>query len=132
MLQSLPGSLISLRGDALCQIPGFVYVQPLGQTEIIAHQLQGNHRKTGGKVGAGFWDIHREISGVFNAVVAADGQTHQVSPPALDLRHIAGHLLIQLRLGRHADHQTAVFNEGNGAVLQLAGYVDFAVSIIIK
>ena len=44
-------------GDALCQIPGLVHVQALGDADIVAQQLQGDYCQAGGKVGIGFGDV---------------------------------------------------------------------------
>ncbi len=56
-------------------------------------------------------NVHGEISGVFDAVVAIGCQAHQVGTTALYLHHVADHLIEQLALGKGTDHKSSLLNQ---------------------
>ena len=72
-------------------------------------------------MGIGFGNIDGEISAVLDVVVAVVGQAHDVCAAALAFHHVADHLFIEIGLGHQGDDQGALFDEGDGSVLELAG-----------
>ena len=61
--------------------------------------------------------------------VALGGQSQDVGAPGLYLHHVAHGLVKQRAIGAQGDDQSAVHNEGDGAVLQLAGGVSLRMDV---
>ena len=74
-------------------------------------------------------NIHCEISGIFNIIVAIGSQAHQISATAAALYHVADSLFVKLALSQHTDNKSTVLNQADSAMLQFAGSISLAVDI---
>ena len=74
-------------------------------------------------------DIDCEVHLIFNLVLAISSQSHQISPTALALQHIAYGLFVQLALSQHANDQCSLLDQANGTMFQLTRSVCFRVDI---
>ena len=61
--------------------------------------------------------------------MALGGQGQHLGAPGLHLHHVAHGLVEQRAIGAQGNDQRALLNEGDGAVLQLAGGVGLGVDI---
>ena len=71
----------------------------------------------------------REVRRVLYIVVAVAGESAYISAAGLDLNYVGNGLFIKRRLCQNADHQSAVLDEADGTVLQLAGSIGFGMDI---
>ena len=77
----------------------------------------------------GLRNIHCEISGIFNIIVAIGSQAHQISATATALYHVADSLFVKLALSQYADNQSTVLNQADSTVLQFAGSISLTVDV---
>ena len=74
-------------------------------------------------------NIHCEISGILNIIVAIGSQAHQISATAAALNHVADSLFVKLALSQHTDNQSTVLNQADSTMLQFAGSISLTVDI---
>ena len=74
-------------------------------------------------------NIHCEISGILNIIVAIGSQAHQISATAAALYHVADSLFVKLALSQYADNQSTVLNQADSTVLQFAGSISLTVDV---
>ena len=74
-------------------------------------------------------NIDRKIHGIFNAVIAIAGQSHQISSAALHFNHVAQSFLVKSLLCHNPNHQRALFNKTDGPMFQLSRSISFGMHI---
>ena len=112
------------------QIPGLVDVTALHTGHIVGEQLQGQDAQAGqhevGDVRHAELVVRLLLEGL---LLLLHGDTQHHGAPGLHLPHVAHHLVEQLLVGGDGDDQRPIFQQGDGAVLQLPGGVGLRVDV---
>jgi len=112
------------------EIPGLIHIAALAYGHIVGKQLQGNDRQRGQHKIGNFRNTELVVrflaQGLF-PVPGGDTQHHRAS--GLDLLDIAHHFFKQAVIGADGDHQGAILDEGNGAMLQFTAGVGLGMDI---
>lgn len=117
-------------GDAFGQVPGLVDVAAPLQGDVVRQQLQGRHTQLGQQHRLHL--RHRQHSvcpGQHSLPVGLGGQGQDAGAPGLYLHHVAHSLVKQRPVGAQGDNRRSLLDQGDGAVLQLAGGIRLGVDI---
>ncbi len=74
-------------------------------------------------------NIDSKVCRILNVIITIGGKSHQIGTTALTFNHVAHSLFVKITLRQHTDNQCTVFNQADGAVLQLACGVGLAVNV---
>ena len=62
--------------NTLGKVPGLIYIETLGNTDVITEKLKRDNRKASDKVLVHLRYIYREVNAVFNIVLAVSSNAH--------------------------------------------------------
>ena len=117
-------------GDALGQVAGLVDVAPALQRNVVRQQLQRHHAQLGQqhrlRLRHGQHPLH---TAVHPLRAALGGERQHMGASRLHLHHVAHGLVEQRHIGGGGNDRRPLLDEGDGAVLQLAGGVGLGVDV---
>ena len=125
----LSGIFLLFHRNGFCQVSRLIHITATSHCHIVSKQLQRNDRQGIGKVRIRLGNVYHIIRCLLDGFVALDGNRHDKSASCLYLYHITDGLLEQSRLGCQSHYQGAIFDQGNGAMLQFSGCISLGMNI---
>lgn len=120
---------ILFNGYGLCQVSRLIYIAAQFNGGVVSKQLHRDNRQRRGEQIRSIRNIEYLIRNAFHIGTAFAHNGNHISAAGLDFLYIADKLFIQRLLGCDSNNQSTFLNQGNGAMLQLAGSISFGMNI---
>ncbi len=119
----------SLHGDAFCEVSGLVDVGAFEVGDVVGDELDGDDGEEGLDEVGGVGEGDHDVGEVLEAVVAVGADGDDAAAPGFDLLDVGEGLFVDGVLGAEDHHGELAVDEGDGAVLHLAGGVALGVDV---